>query len=384
MTALDLVDFACSAAAFGVTSLTAALGLAWSPNRASRYLTAFFACLALECLVGTIALGASGSLSATALRWLHVINVPNAYLFGPLLYGYAVALTSASEPFSKGTGLCHAMPALAALAFSLGNAIFPFDRGEFGHALFRVSFDAWSLQGLPYFALAAWRTRQARQLLEQVSADEAALHLAWLRWLALVVGFSWMLAAINRLLGARRWAGWEWVDMSLGVLVIVALYLLAWFGLRQRILMPIGPGELPAVSERPAASPYARSGLEAGQCTAVAADLVRLMTQERLYADSRLDLQALSQRSGWPPNYISQALNQGLGQNFFEFTNGHRVEAARHCLADADDARTILDIALACGFGSKSTFNTVFKRMTGLTPSEYRRSRAIARAEPAA
>jgi AraC-like DNA-binding protein len=78
---------------------------------------------------------------------------------------------------------------------------------------------------------------------------------------------------------------------------------------------------------------------------------------------------------GWPPNYISQALNQGLGQNFFEFVNGFRVAAAECCLADPPDKRTILEVALACGFGSKSTFNAVFKRMTDRTPSQYLTSR---------
>ena len=72
-----------------------------------------------------------------------------------------------------------------------------------------------------------------------------------------------------------------------------------------------------------------------------------------------------------------QALNQQLGQNFFEFVNGFRIAAAERCLADPGDQRSILDIALACGFGSKSTFNAVFKRMTGLTPTAFR-SRAIA------
>ena len=100
-----------------------------------------------------------------------------------------------------------------------------------------------------------------------------------------------------------------------------------------------------------------------------------MLTNERLYADGSFDLQALSRRSGWPPNYVSQALNQGLGRNFFEFVNGFRVAAAETCLADPADTRTILEIALACGFGSKSTFNTVFKRINGSTPGEFRRAR---------
>lgn len=92
-----------------------------------------------------------------------------------------------------------------------------------------------------------------------------------------------------------------------------------------------------------------------------------------MYADPDFDLLRLSQRSGWPPNHVSQALNQGLGQNFFEFVNTFRIASATASLADGGDGRSVLEIALASGFGSKSTFNAVFKRMTGHTPREYRR-----------
>jgi AraC-like DNA-binding protein len=163
----------------------------------------------------------------------------------------------------------------------------------------------------------------------------------------------------------------------LDALFVGSLYLLAWFGLRER-------GARRIEAEAPSASPsYARSGLAADQCATVAAELSRLMVDEALYADSAFDLAALSRRSGWPPNYVSQALNQGLGRNFFEFVNGFRVAAAERHLADPDDARTILEIALACGFGSKSTFNAVFKRMTGRTPREFRRASEALREKPA-
>nr|WP_233171659.1 AraC family transcriptional regulator [Dyella sp. ASV21] len=108
------------------------------------------------------------------------------------------------------------------------------------------------------------------------------------------------------------------------------------------------------------------------------------MAGEHLYVDSQFDLAALSRRSGWSPNYVSQALNQGRGQNFFEFVNGYRVAAAERYLADPAERRTILEVALACGFGSKSTFNAVFKRITGQTPSGYRRALLVPGGEPAA
>ena len=376
VTTLDLLDFASAAATLGVAALTAALG-AGLRTRASRWLTGFFVCLVLEYIVAIVLIGWQRELTGASVRWLHTINVPSAYLLGPLGYGYALALTSASPPSMRNAGW-HLLPFAVVLLFSIGNALFAFDSTPIGRILFQLTYHAWVLQGAPYFCLAALRTYRARPMLEQVSADEAALHLAWLRWLIAVMAVIWVLATFDRVERATGIRDYDGFGTALSCLITTAFYLLAWFGLRQRILIPPELSETPLRADNAAAARYERSGLDPDQCHQIAAELTRLMTNERLYADGAFDLQALSLRSGWPPNYISQALNQGLGRNFFEFVNGFRVAAAETCLADTDDERTILDIALACGFGSKSTFNTVFKRINGSTPSEFRRARTAA------
>lgn len=375
-TTLDLLDFAAEAATFGIAALTAAFG-AGLRTRASPYLTAFFVCLAIEYAVAVVLTGWRHELSDAAVHWLHAINVPSAYLLGPLLYGYAFALTSPSPPNLR-RARWHLLPFAAALVFSFGNALFAFDATPVGMRLFQLSYHAWVLQGAVYFYFAVLRTYRARPALEQVSADEAELHLAWLRRLIVVIAAIWFLAAFDRIQRATGSFECDWLGTALSCLIAVALYLLAWFGLRQRILIPAELAEPTPRDGDDAAARYERSGLDRTQCLQIAAELTRLMTSERLYTDSALDLQALSRRSGWPPNYVSQALNQGIGRNFFEFVNGFRVAAAEACLTDPGDARTILDIAHACGFGSKSTFNTVFKRINGSTPSEFRRAHAAA------
>lgn len=374
-TTLDLLDFAAEAATFGIAALTAAFG-AGLRTRASPYLTAFFVCLAIEYAVAVVLTGWRHELSDVAVHWLHTINVSSAYLLGPMLYGYAFALTSRSPPDLR-NARWHLLPFAAALVFSLGNALFAFDATPFGRRLFQLSYHAWVLQGAVYFYFAVMRTYRARPALEQVSADEATLHLAWLRRLIVVIAVIWFLATFDRIQRATGSFEYDWLGTLLSCLIAIALYFLAWFGLRQRILIPAELAE-PTPSDDDAAARYERSGLDRTQCLQIATELTRLMTSERLYVDGAFDLQALSRRSGWPPNYVSQALNQGIGRNFFEFVNGFRVAAAETCLTDLGDTRTILDIALACGFGSKSTFNTVFKRMNGSTPSEFRRAHAAA------
>jgi AraC-like DNA-binding protein len=68
-------------------------------------------------------------------------------------------------------------------------------------------------------------------------------------------------------------------------------------------------------------------------------------------------------------------LSTRLGLSFFDYINGLRVEAVKATLARPQSVgRPLLEIALECGFGSKSAFNEAFKRATGMSPSMYRRS----------
>lgn len=111
------------------------------------------------------------------------------------------------------------------------------------------------------------------------------------------------------------------------------------------------------------------------QAKAVFKQLEELIAANSLYKIPRLTLQDLAKQTGLSERDISWAINQGAGCNFCDFINGHRVEAVKQALAmRLDRQQTLLDLALASGFNSKSSFNAVFKRFTGSTPSQYQAS----------
>jgi AraC-like DNA-binding protein len=90
------------------------------------------------------------------------------------------------------------------------------------------------------------------------------------------------------------------------------------------------------------------------------------------WSDPDLDLAELARKLGTNTAYLSRGLNEGLGLGFAEAINGLRVEHVAARLRDGanDD---ILTLAIDAGFGSKATFNRVFKERFGITPSAYRR-----------
>jgi AraC-like DNA-binding protein len=101
--------------------------------------------------------------------------------------------------------------------------------------------------------------------------------------------------------------------------------------------------------------------------------IILLMEKDKLYQEPELTLQILSDKLAIPAYQVSQTLNEGLKRNFYDLINSYRVEEAKRLLMDSKNKNfTILSVGFEAGFNSKTTFNTVFKKFTGLTPTEYR------------
>lgn len=382
MTPLSTLELAGAAVLAGSGALNALLGFAGDRTRSALQFAAFFLCLTLASVSSLSIIGWREWLSPTDIRWIHSVGVSTCYLLGPLFYAYVLALLPATDCWHAKDWYWHGMPFLVTFALGLIDAAGPgFERWPTGGALVAIAYHAWVLQGLPYFLGAAWRVRAARGAIERVSPNEASGHLTWLRVLTVMATGLWVVAGLKRVAVASFGMEGVLANVALNTVICAALFFLTWFGLRER--RPAFANLEILAGTGGAGARYARSALDEAGRERVADDLIRLMRERHLHADVQLDLSALSRHSGWPPAYISQALNQHLKQNFSEFVSGFRLAAAQRCLADPGDGRTVLDIAMACGFGSKSTFNTAFRRSTGLTPREFRRRHAKAAAEPA-
>jgi AraC-like DNA-binding protein len=100
--------------------------------------------------------------------------------------------------------------------------------------------------------------------------------------------------------------------------------------------------------------------------------LLNFMKEEKPYLDNQLSLRQLAEDLEVNTNYLSQVINERHEKNFFEFINAYRVTELKEKLEDPQNRQfTILSLAFDCGFNSKTTFNTAFKRITGCTPSQY-------------
>lgn len=101
--------------------------------------------------------------------------------------------------------------------------------------------------------------------------------------------------------------------------------------------------------------------------------ITRHMNNEKPYLTKILTLEHLARQLEIPSRTLSTTINRQFKQNFFEFVNHYRVEEAKIQLADPEQKdKTMIDVMADCGFNSKATFNTFFKKLVGSTPSQYR------------
>lgn len=166
---------------------------------------------------------------------------------------------------------------------------------------------------------------------------------------------------------------------AVGALVLLYfLYATAYLAIRQ----PLGyrlpaPAPVPVPVPIPAAPPRPRYGeraLAEAERGEFLARLESCMRNEQPWRDGDLKLEALAERLALTPHELSQLINSACGANFQDYLNRHRVDALKEALRDqARSGCTILDLALASGFNSKSALNRVFKAHAGMTPGEFRR-----------
>ena len=86
-----------------------------------------------------------------------------------------------------------------------------------------------------------------------------------------------------------------------------------------------------------------------------------------------LSLTAISDIAGMSPNYFSTLFHSVSGITLWDYINARRVDTAARMIA-AENPPTMLETALRCGFNNTANFNKAFKKITGMTPTEYRAS----------
>ncbi len=119
---------------------------------------------------------------------------------------------------------------------------------------------------------------------------------------------------------------------------------------------------------------YKSSKLSSNEIESIKKELNRLMTEEKLFKDQKLNANELAKQLGITRQYLSEILNVHMGVRFQDYLNQHRIkEFIEYLEQDNYKQFTLFGIATEVGFSSKSSFNATFKKFMGMTPSQYRK-----------
>lgn len=242
------------------------------------------------------------------------------------------------------------------------------------------------LQGLIYMSLVLNLLRRYTQSLRTLFSSIEDIKLEWLRNITLITTGCWLVFALENTL---MMAGINLSNFDLSsVLVAISVYAMGYLGFfnSEILVQPAAADSIRQAADFEETSTagiaqfpkqggkYEKSGLSPEKAETYLSALRGIMEAEQLYTDSALTLNQLAERLNISPHNLSEIINTRLNQNFFDFVNGYRLEAVKRDLADPQKAHfTILALALDAGFNSKTAFNGIFKKHTGMTPSDYRR-----------
>ena len=317
---------------------------------------------------------------------------PMPFLFGPLVYLYAVAAADRSWRLTRRDAL-HLVPFAAAVIVGLpvylqsgaGKIAFYHQLQSGAQPLFMTIADPLKyVSGVTYTAATIAFLRRHRNRVKESYSSLERVNLRWLLWLGGAGAAIWGLAVASKVLASagvmRIGRGDDFVSLAVAVLV----YSIGYLGLRQPEIFRYETAEHPVPVLAPVPAPeaeaprYERSGLTDREADRLKDALTAVMDEERPWQDSGLTLADLATRLSTTPHRLSEVLNSQLHQTFYDFVNGYRVREVQRRIA-AGEARqvTILSLAVDAGFASKSTFNLVFKKVTNQTPSEYRQAAGL-------
>lgn len=307
------------------------------------------------------------------------------FLYGPIFYLYAKLISSGDNYFNPRYYL-HFIPFILVVIYGF---IFVYMQdSEFKFALIRNEQPVPGLKtitllkpvhGMIYVFFTIGVVRDYNNKIRNSFSTIERINLGWLRHLAIGLSVVWGIVVVSYVVNA-----FSEKEISMDYLIYMAasvvIYSIGYLSLRQpQIFQPAiqkqGEEPVPAAKIKTAeGTSYQKSGLSDKEAENHLKNLLNVMETDKPYLNSELTLGDLAEKLSMSTHNLSEILNTRLKQNFYDFINRYRVEEVKRRLADKESEKySLLSIAFDSGFNSKSSFNTIFKKQTGTTPSQYRK-----------
>jgi len=317
------------------------------------------------------------------------IGVGLVFLFGPLHYIYAQFIIN---PYYKFRPICwlHFAPFVLVKTyyyhgfFKSGLPMQQFAQNPalyYNPVLLDVINITKILIGMSYMIFTLLLLKKyARHIRDQFSAIEK-ISLNWLRNITVLTLIVWLIALLTNIHPLRNGLNLIYSDyIIISVALTILIYVMGYLGLvKPEIFSYVESIKKQSPKEikkdmilNTSSGKYAKTRLQEDRAEFYLQKLQTLMREEKPYIRPNITLKDIAEKLHIAEYHLSQIINEKLGQNFFNFINSYRVEEVKQRMNDPRHAHiSLLGIAFDSGFNSKSSFNSIFKKFTRMTPSEY-------------
>lgn len=315
-------------------------------------------------------------------------------LFGPLVYLFTIKLCSPAPVFKK-TDLLHFIPFtlyfLTLLPWYIKSAAVK--RAYLDNFELAMEDDFGFLNQFSILLILAYLIatliflKKFRRTIRNTFSEISRKRLEWMSAFA----YGVLLVLIISVLG---FYGHKWDIPVMDaiyhynyIFIVLLVYWIAYKALLQPVVfdIPMATGKENELQdlmesedfqeEEPASAKYVRSGLGDDQLEQLYKQLISYMKTEKPYLNPEINIYELAGLLQVKKHHLSQTINEKTGMNYFDFINSFRVEEIKQNLLKKNNNNlTLLGIALDSGFNSKATFNNAFKKLTGITPSDFQRN----------
>jgi len=307
---------------------------------------------------------------------LIILNISFPFLYGPNIYLYVLLLTKNQKNF-KPLYLLNYIPFFT--IHFCGLFIFYFkDQSFYATLLYGNQF--WYTQiitnlipvsGIIYTAFSVMLAIKYNKAIRNSFSNIDKINLKWLIYLVTGTIIIWLIVVFAFIV--ELFAGTHNANLLIYVGMSVFLFGIGYKSLKQPEVSIVKLQDKEEEDSKSKTQHYKKSGLSDAAASDYLNKLFKYVEENKPYLKNDLNVSDLAAGVEISTHNLSEIINSKLGQNFYDFINKYRIEEVKKLIEkDKNTVYSILALGYDAGFSSKSAFYSAFKKVTGITPAQYR------------